>query len=206
MAKPYENQPGCSGHLHFSLKNIKGENLFLDEKDPQFVSATLKSFVAGVMQGLPSIMAILAPTINSYKRLNAAYWAPVTISYGFESRTSAIRIITPPICSSNSTRIEVRVPGADHNPYLAIAAILACGYRGITQNLPLPAYQDPSSCPSLPRSLLDAVEKMDEPNSIARQVLGAEFIDHYVATRRHELRLWQTTVTTWELNRYMETV
>lgn len=94
MAKPYTDQPGCSGHLHFSLKDIHGNNAFSDPSDPKLISSTLRHFVAGVLAGLPSIMAILAPTINSYKRLNIAYWAPVTVSWGFESRTSAIRIIT----------------------------------------------------------------------------------------------------------------
>jgi glutamine synthetase len=92
------------------------------------------------------------------------------------------------------------------NCYLACAAILACGYRGIEKKLPLPAFVDPAICPSLPRSLLEATDVMDHKDSIARQVLGNEFVDHYVATRRHELRLWQTTVTTWEVKRYMETV
>lgn len=83
MAKPYSDQPGCSGHLHFSLKKgADGKNAFSDPKDPQLISDTLRHFLAGVLKGLPSIMAILAPTVNSYKRLNIAYWAPVTVSYG----------------------------------------------------------------------------------------------------------------------------
>lgn len=82
MAKPYGDQPGCSGHLHFSLKDVAGKNAFADASDPEKISDTCRKFVAGVLKGLPSIMALLAPTINSYKRLNEAYWAPVTVSYG----------------------------------------------------------------------------------------------------------------------------
>ncbi|KAJ3273615.1 hypothetical protein HDV01_004224 [Terramyces sp. JEL0728] len=206
MAKPYGNQPGCSGHLHFSLQDNSGNNLFSDPNDPQKISNTCRHFIAGVLQGLESIMAILAPTINSYKRLNIAYWAPVTVSYGFEDRISAIRIITPPICSSSATRIEIRVPGADVNCYLATAALLACGYYGIENKLELPPLKNAKECKLLPQTLALAVEKMGDKDSFARKVLSNDFIDHYVATRRHEIRLWQLAVTDWELSRYMETV
>lgn len=206
MAKPYADKPGCSGHLHFSLVNENGKNVFRDDSDPQKVSDTLRYFVAGVMNGLPSIMAILAPTINSYKRLNEAYWAPVTVSYGFEDRAAAIRIITAPVCSPDATRIEVRVPGADINTYLACAAILACGYRGISEKMVLPDYVPAMECERLPATLHDAVEKMNAASSMARTVLGGAFVDHYCATRTHELRVWNMAVTDWEINRYMETV
>jgi glutamine synthetase len=206
MAKPHNNLPGCSGHLHFSLRDKNGKNLFYNESDPQKVSDALRYFIAGVMNGLPSVMALFAPTINSYKRLNAAYWAPVTVSYGFEDRGSAIRIITPPICSPMATRIEVRVPGADVNAYLACAGVLACGYDGIDKKMELPELVDPTTCPALPRTLHDAVNKMDEKGSVCRSLLGDEFVDHFVATRQHELRLWNQTVTSWEVKRYIETV
>jgi glutamine synthetase len=83
---------------------------------------------------------------------------------------------------------------------------LACGFRGIERRLPIPAMTDPEKCPKLPRSLQEATESMERKDSIARQVLGCEFVDHYVSTRKHELRLWNTTVTNWELTRYMEAV
>lgn len=206
MAKPYSDQPGCSGHLHFSLQDSTGKNLFVNNSDPELISDTLRHFVAGILKGLPSIMAILAPTINSYKRLNVAYWAPVTVSYGFESRLSAIRIITPPTCSRAATRIEIRVPGADINCYLACAAILACGYYGIKEKLPLPALVPLSDCDYLPMTLRDAIKVMESTDSLAREVLGSEFVDHYVATRKNELRRWDLAVTDWELMRYLETV
>ncbi|KAJ3303499.1 hypothetical protein HDV03_003776 [Kappamyces sp. JEL0829] len=194
------------GHLHFSLKDAAGNNAFSDPKDPQFVSEVLRQFVAGILKGLPSIMALLAPTVNSYKRLNEAYWAPVTVSYGFESRTSAIRIITPPVCSASSTRIEVRVPGADVNCYLACAAITACGYHGIATKMKLPPLVPSSQCERLPATLQESVKAMTAPDSLARTVLGDTFVEHYAATRIHELRLWNLAVTDWELKRYMETV
>jgi glutamine synthetase len=141
----------------------------------------------------------------SYKRLNIAFWAPITVSYGFESRTAAIRIITPPVASPKSTRIEIRVPGADVNTYLVLAAINACGFYGIDKKLELGKEVDPLDFELLPKTLREAVEVM-KGDSLARTVLGNAFVDHYVATREHELRLWDLTVTDYELKRYMETV
>ena len=221
MAKPYFDQPGCSGHLHFSLVDDKGTNLFTNyenidkglaqSNDPEsFVTDTLRYFVAGVLHGLPSMMAIFAPNINSYKRLVENYWAPVTVSYGFEHRQTSIRIISPPTCSKKATRIEVRVPGADVNPYLANAAILACGLYGIENKLDAPVpltgpRENASKNPRLARSLQDAVTKMMEPESLARKLLGDKFVEHYGATRLSEVKRWTTAVTDYEIKRYMET-
>ncbi|KAK5668832.1 hypothetical protein QVD99_004615 [Batrachochytrium dendrobatidis] len=220
MAKPHQDQPGCSGHIHISLASLEtGASLFAMPKNSDTavsdvdatMTPTMQKFIAGILLGLPSIMAIMAPTINSYKRLVENYWAPLTVSYGQENRTTSIRIIGPPLNSPESTRIEVRVPGADVNPYLAVAAILACGMHGIRNNLSLPfppAKGDVTNQDAklLPRTLLDAVQCMQEKNSMARLVLGDEFVDHFVATRLHELRLWSNAVTDWEIKRYMETI
>jgi glutamine synthetase len=153
-------------------------------------------FVAGVLDGLPSIAAILLPTINSYKRLVENYWAPLTVSYGVEDRNSAIRLIK----GGPSTRIEVRVPGADVNPYLAFSAIIACGLNGIKNKM------QPVTGAKLPRSLAESAALMMAEGSVARKVLGDGFIDHFGATRLNEVRVWNTAVTDWELKRYMETV
>lgn len=194
MAKPYQDQPGCSGHIHVSLENKLGENLFKDE-------TTMMHFVSGILHGLPSICAILMPTINSYKRIVENYWyllsyyrAPLTVSFGEDDRNSALRIIKSP------PRIEVRVPGADVNPYLAFSAIIACGLHGIKNKL------SPVTGQNLPRSLAASTAKMMEPNSFARLLLGDGFVDHFGSTRKNEVRLWEVAVTDWELKRYMETV
>ncbi|KAI8924312.1 hypothetical protein BC831DRAFT_513490 [Entophlyctis helioformis] len=256
MAKPYGDQPGCSGHMHFSLADIESMANLFAPGDTHSVNAAASSpvaespdtgyagsvdgaspveqtkasgsgmmygmtpamqwFVAGVLAGLPSIMAILAPNINSYKRLVENFWAPLTVSYGIENRTTAIRVILPPTCSASASRIEVRVPGADSNPYLVAAAIIGCGMHGLKTRLALPfppASTDAASPPSagakhdepLPRSLQEATARMMAPDSMARRVLGDGFVDHYGATRIHECRLWSTAVTNWELKRYMET-
>lgn len=112
MAKPYANLPGCSGHIHVSLKGPDGLNAFRHTANG-IPCKTLSQSLAGLLSALPSLMAVFAPTINSYKRLVENYWAPVTVSWGFETRTTAIRVIAPPTCEPGATRIEVRVPGAD---------------------------------------------------------------------------------------------
>ncbi|KAF9976214.1 hypothetical protein BGZ73_008996 [Actinomortierella ambigua] len=238
MAKPYGDQPGCSGHLHFSIRDIKTKaNLFAAGSDgdreksstreeweasapgTENMSQLMRWFVAGLLTGLPSIMCILAPNINSYKRLVENYWAPVTISWGVESRVSAIRIIGPPQCPAKGTRLEMRVSGADINSHLAIAACLACGLYGIKNKLAIPVPPTTTEAEAaatngksklkaerLPKSLKDSAQAMLAPNSIARQVLGDEFVDHYGATRMFEHRAWETAVTSWEHARYFELV
>ncbi|KAG0325220.1 hypothetical protein BGZ99_000935 [Dissophora globulifera] len=255
MAKPYADQPGCSGHLHFSIRDIASKaNLFAasttingsnsqrlgspisDAEDSgssslasvsarpdwettvegvNHMSRLMKYFTAGLLTALPSIMCILAPNINSYKRLVENYWAPVTISWGIESRVSAIRVIGPPQCDPKSTRLEMRVGGADINPHLAIAACLAAGLYGIKNKLSMPVGPTTSETTSgkaeikaerLPKSLKESALKMLEKDSIAREILGDVFVEHYAATRLNEYRLWETAVTTWETKRYFELV
>ncbi|KAG0363847.1 hypothetical protein BG005_005669 [Podila minutissima] len=237
MAKPYGDQPGCSGHIHFSIRDLAtkanlfaakpGENHSTTEgaewetsvEGVDTMSQIMKWFTAGLLAGLPSTMAILAPNINSYKRLVENYWAPVTVSWGIESRVSAIRVIGPPQCDPKGTRLEMRVGGADINPHLAIAACLATGLYGIKNKLAMPVGPTTSEVEAevaqgkvrikaerLPKSLKDAAQAMLARGSIARQVLGDAFVDHYGATRLNEYRLWETAVTTWETKRYFELV
>ncbi|KAJ1916218.1 hypothetical protein IWQ60_008179 [Tieghemiomyces parasiticus] len=268
MAKPFNGRPGCSGHLHMSVKSRStGENLFFDpaaratEADPYRMpgmSDTFASFITGILVGLPSILAFLAPTVNSYKRLVENNWAPVYVDWSYRKRTSALRVIMPEIPANvellsaeelkrlgQSAHVELRVPGADANPYLSVAASFACGLWGIKHNLsriPIPALGEAgSSSDSIPTTvavdypkdsdgkstlpnvtgrynpdspngtplssnLLDAVRDLRAPNSIARQVLGDEFVDYFIQTRLHEWNLYARTVTDWEYQRYLELV
>ena len=149
--------------------------------------------------------------VFSYKRLVENFWAPVTISYGFDTRTTAIRVITPPTCDTSASRIEVRIPGADVNPYLALSALIGCGIYGIQNSLSLdidPIQDNMSSAhlSKLTKNLRDATQIMMESNSIARQVLGDAFVDHYGKTRLHECDEWDQAVTDWEIKRYMESI
>lgn len=214
MAKPREGLPGNSGHMHVSIMSNDGKNLFYrEEQDPTppypdvgYLSDLGRHFLAGVLVGLPDIMPIFAPTINSYKRLVENFWAPVTVSWGLEHRAASIRVITPPTSSPKGTRLEVRVPGADANPHYVLAAVLALGWRGVEKKLdiPVPPLKKGEEVGSstdqgerLAKSLKEAVAAFTRKESVAREVLGDEFVDHFGGTREHEVRLWEQAVTDW---------
>jgi len=232
MAKPWNGLPGCSGHIHVSLRNHEGKNIFavLDNElksgrvnaandDTKFISQEAEWFLAGVLDGIADVMPALVPTINGYKRLigGEAFWAPNAVTYGYDSRAASIRIISPPSCPPSATRLEIRIPGADMNPYFAISAIFSLGMRGINKKLALPGPpishftpedRDNGKIKMLPISLESATIRMMRPDSIAREpeVFGNHFVDHYGGTREHEVRLWNQAVTNWEVERYFELV
>ncbi|KIW96721.1 uncharacterized protein Z519_02112 [Cladophialophora bantiana CBS 173.52] len=224
MAKPKEGLPGNSGHMHCSIVDkVSGKNLFYrGEKDPnppykdlEYVSDLGRHFLAGLLDGLADVMPIIAPTINSYKRLVENFWAPVTVSWGLEHRAASVRLIAPPTASAKSTRFEVRVCGADANPSLVLATIVALGWRGIEKKLeiklpPLGKGEEVGSLNDkgerLPKNLRDSTARFMAKGSVAREVFGDEFVEHYGGTREHELRLWDEAVTDWEVRRYIETV
>ncbi len=215
MAKPRQGLPGNSGHVHVSLvaKDTQ-RNLFArDSPDPSPPHVDLKHlsdigrhFLAGLLDGLPDIMPIVAPTVNSYKRLVEKFWAPVTVSWGLEHRAASIRLIAPPTAPAKGTRFEVRVAGADANPYLVYAAILALGFRGIERKMEIPipplgkgegvgGSMDKGE--RLAKSLKEATERFARPGSVAREIFGDEFVEHFAGTREHEVRLWDEAVTDW---------
>ena len=209
MAKINENLPGCGGHVHQSLwDKAAKKNLFYDEKDKQKLSETAKSYLAGQLHCLPFILPMFAPTINSYKRLVEGAWAPTTLTWGIDNRTVALRVLNG---SSNSCRIETRVIGADVNPYLAIAASLAAGLYGIKKKMKLkqPAvsgngYQE-KTYGTLPYTLIDATQQM-KSSSIAKELFGETFTNHFVQSREWEWRQHLKAVTDWEYKRYFEII
>jgi glutamine synthetase len=223
MAKPRHGLPGNSGHTHISIVDKEGKNLFArattDENAPFPDVANLsdlgRHFLAGLIDGLPYVMPMLAPTVNSYKRLVENFWAPVTVSWGLEHRGASIRLIAPPTCKPGATRFELRVPGADANSYFVMAALLGLGWRGIEKKMeiklpPLGKTQEVGSEGDkgvrLAKSLKDATDMFMAKDSVAREVFGDEFVDHFGGTRRHEIRLWDEAVTDWEIRRYTEAV
>ncbi|HKS97445.1 MAG TPA: glutamine synthetase family protein [Terriglobia bacterium] len=208
MAKWNAALPGCSGHLHESLWNAnRAKNLFHDSAAPDKMSKLMRQYLAGQLQLMPEMTALVCPTVNSYKRLVPGVWAPTNATWGVDNRTAALRAVLGP--SGKSVRVEYRLAGADINPYLAIAASLASGLYGIEHQLDLPpacganAYE--SSAPLLPKTLESATALLEQSRA-ARELLGDEFVDHYVRTREWEVRQYERAVTDWELERYFEII
>jgi len=207
MAKWNSALPGCSGHMHQSLWSADGDNAFFDASHPQRMSDTFRHYVAGQMRLLPEILPLLAPTINSYKRLVEGMWAPTRVTWGVDNRTVALRVIAG---TQKSTRLETRVGGADLNPYLAIAAALGAGLYGIEHRLPLEAapivgngYE--AEARRLPRDLPRATDALHASRA-AREIFGNDFVEHFAASRHWEARAFQQAVTDWELRRYFEII
>jgi glutamine synthetase len=209
MAKQISSLPGCSGHIHQSLWNLeKSKNMFFDADSKDNMSAIMRSYVAGQLICLPEILPMFAPTINSYKRLVEGAWAPTTLTWGMDNSTTAVRVLTS---GKKSTRIEHRVVGSDTNAYLAMAAALASGLYGIKMELPLdiPAttgngYKDHFNG-TLPPNLWEASQKM-KGSEIAKNLFGADFVDHFTKTREWECKAFAKEVTDWETKRYFEIV
>ena len=209
MAKWHQDYPGCSGHIHQSLWDLDQEkNLFYDVDKDHNISTLLEHYIAGQLHCLPYILPMYAPTINSYKRLVEGAWAPTTLTWGIDNRTTALRVLTG---SEKSARLETRVSGSDANPYLAMSAALASGLYGIRKELTLEkgpttgnGYQDNENG-TLPVSLAEATNKMNE-SDISRELFGEEFVNHFVSSREWEVRQFAPVVTDWELKRYFEII
>lgn len=172
------------------------------------MSLLMENYMAGQLFCLPHILPMVAPTVNSYKRLVEGAWAPTTLTWAVDNRTTALRALPG---SASSTRLETRVVGSDANPYLAMAACLASGLYGVRHGLTLtvPAtrgngYADKRNG-VLPRNLWEATQAM-KVSPLARELFGEAFTDHFVRTREWEWRQFGQAVTDWELKRYFEII
>jgi len=208
MAKWSPAWPGCGGHIHVSLI-AKAQPAFHDAKDPQGLSSTLRHFVAGQQSLMPEMLALVAPTVNSYRRLIPGFWAPTAATWGVENRTTALRVIPG---SPKSTRVEYRVAAADGNPYLALAAAIGSGLMGIERKMvptdPVTGNAYEKRFPArlqLPRTLMEAAEKL-AASKAARELFGDAFVEHYAATRDWEEREFRKHISDWELERYFEII
>ena len=200
LAKTTPGEEGSSGHVHFSGWR-DGANAFTS-------GATLRSAIAGVLDHLPGASLLLNPTINSYKRLVPGYFAPTNVSWGIENRSCAVRAIHSD--RAELCRLECRRPGADANPYLAVAAIAASAADGLERGAtpPEPVVGDAyarDDLAALPGSLESALAAF-EADGVLRDALGETFSDYYVTSRRWELKAFQETVTDWERSRYDRSV
>jgi len=212
MAKWSEKLPGSGSHIHQSLwDQDKRTNLFYSQK-PSEQTDILQHYVAGQLHCLPYILPMYAPTVNSYKRYVEGSWAATSVSWGVDNRTTALRVLQPDM---DSTRVENRVPGADSNPYLAMAASLASGLYGIKNKLTLeiPATEGNEygrkAGNDLSGNLGDATEKMKN-SGLANELFGETFTNHFIKSREWE---WSQCpdqnskkITPWELKRYFEII
>jgi glutamine synthetase len=208
MAKWSAQYPGCSGHLHQSL--VDGtRNVFHDANGRNGgMSALFESYLAGQLNALMQMAPMFWPTVNSYKRLVDGFWAPVKPTWAVDNRTASFRVIAG---GPKSTRLETRCPGADMNPYLATAAVLAAGLDGIERGLKLTTppitgtNQGAEDIARAPRTLIETT-RIFRDSAIARDWFGDDFVDHFAATREWEWRQWLDAVTDWELRRYFEII
>ena len=207
MAKWKPTDSGCGAHVHQSLWR-DGHNAFAGDRDG--LSDLARHYAAGLLATMPACTALFNPNVNSYRRISVAAWTPENATWGLDNRTAALRAITGP--GPKAARFEHRRPGADANPYLVIAAMLAGGLHGIQTAAEPPepsrsnAAQD-QQAPALPGSLPEAIAALRE-SDLARELLGREFVDHYLLSRQAEWDLWtqwsSAQVTEWELRRYFE--
>lgn len=209
MARWNNEQPGQSGHIHLSLRDLAGQTLFYDPDQPHQMSELMQHFVAGQQQLMPELLSMIAPTINSYRRLVPGFWAPTDASVGVDNRTCAIRIIPG---DETSQRLEYRIGAADANPYIILAAVIASGLWGIenkTQLRPMVkgnAYQQNFDTDlKLPKTLWQSTQRLKK-SSMARDYFGDEFVDHFSATREWEVREYRKHISQWELDRYFEII
>jgi glutamine synthetase len=208
MAKWSPQWPGQSGHIHLSLKK-DGQSAFFDAKGSHSMSETMRYFVGGQQRLMPELLAMVAPTINSYTRLIPGFWAPTDSTCGVENRTCALRVIPG---SAKSQRVEYRVAAADANPYIILAAALGSGLWGIENRIePEPfvegnAYEKkfPAEL-ALPRTLWDSAQRLKQ-SQMARDYFGDAFVDHFAATREWEEREYRRHISDWELARYFEII
>jgi len=204
MPKPWAAEVGSSCHIHISLWR-DGKNAFWDAKAGEG-SALFRQFLGGLMKYSPELCYFFAPTINSYKRYQSASWAPTKMAWSHDNRTVGFRVVG----HGNSFRIENRMPGADANPYLAFAAMMAAGMAGIEEQLDCGkdyhgnAYVDPK-LKSLPKSLREASDLLHSCK-LARKSLGDAVVDFYVHTAQLEAQAFNDAVTDWERARYFERI
>ncbi|MCX6154761.1 MAG: type I glutamate--ammonia ligase [Candidatus Kapabacteria bacterium] len=218
MPKPISGINGSGMHVHQSLFSIKsGDNLFFDDNNDYKLSKLAYSYLAGQMQHVRAMAAILNPLVNSYKRLVPGYEASTYICWAKTNRSALIRIPRYSKGKIKATRMEIRNPDPSANPYLVFAILLKAGLYGIKHNLvpPAPVEEDvfefdhhelkERGIGTLPGSLADAVKEFNE-SALIRETLGDEFVDKYVRAKMNEWDDFRISVTDWELKRYLNII
>jgi glutamine synthetase len=195
MAKPMEAEPGSAMHIHQSI--IDADNLNIFSKPDGTASEEFFHYIAGLQKYIPLVMPMFAPYVNSYRRLAPFMSAPTNVSWGYDNRTCGIRV---PKSTANARRVENRVPGVDVNPYLAIAATLACGYQGMVEatqpNEPLTTSAW-NMAHDLPHHLEDAIELLQDCAPM-HNLLGTQFVDAFCAVKKLEYGTYNRVISSWE--------
>jgi glutamine synthetase len=196
MAKPMQNEPGSAMHIHQSvIDSHTGKNIFSNADGS--ASKIFFHYIAGLQKYLPAAMVLLAPYVNSYRRIVRNGAAPINIEWGYDNRTVGIRV---PISEPDARRVENRVVGADANPYLAMAVTLACGYLGIKEKLTPTEVTTGSAYASdyqLPRVLSQAIRELENSQAL-HEVLGKDFVDVYLAVKDAEQDEFMRVISPWE--------
>ncbi|MFZ0159687.1 MAG: glutamine synthetase family protein [Kineosporiaceae bacterium] len=203
MAKPFNDEGGSGFHLHVSLVDAAGRNVFGDPAGEHGLSALAHQAIAGILAHAPALAALMNPTINSYKRFGPDTLAPWLVDWGLDNRSAMVRI--PPERGEGS-RMEVRLGDATANPYLAMAGTMAAAYLGIRDRLtppsPLEGYgYDPGSAPMLPQRLPDALDALEADTEL-QSVLGEGFCNSFLTYKRNEVERFERFVTDWEFREY----
>lgn len=199
MAKPMQQEPGSSMHIHQSLVDSKtGENIFAGEKEGEY-SEAFYHYMGGLQKFTPSAISFFAPNVNSYRRFAPDIAAPINMKWGIDNRTAGLRA---PYAPSAGSRIENRFPGADCNPYLAIAASLACGYLGLKNKIKPTKPTEGSACEDgetveVSRSLEEALRLLDECPELA-DIMGKRFIKAFIGVKRAEFETFHEVISSWE--------
>ncbi len=195
MAKPIAGEPGSAMHIHQSIVDADGQNIF--SKADGSASERFFHYIGGMQKYIPAAMALVAPYVNSYRRLARYTAAPINIEWGYDNRTVGIR---SPIAGPEARRVENRVIGSDANPYIAMAMTLACGYLGMKQKLAPTAEMkgDAYGSPfALPRSLGEALDWLRNESALA-DILGKDFITVYAEVKEIEYAEFMKVISPWE--------
>ncbi len=196
MAKPIADEPGSAMHIHHSVLDVKtGENIFVDADGEE--TAPFKHFIAGLQNHMPSALAVIAPYVNSYRRYVKDHAAPINLEWGRDNRTTGIRV---PLSGPKSRRVENRLAGMDCNPYLGIAASLACGYLGLIQQKdPLPEFKGDAYVGEgdIPQVLGQALDLFEEATEL-HEALGPDFARVYSIVKRAEYEEFLQVISPWE--------
>jgi len=196
MAKPIQGQPGSAMHIHQSVIDIKtGRNVFT--ADDASETEAFRHFIGGMQKHVPNALVMLAPYVNSYRRLTQAASAPVNNKWGYDNRTVAFRV---PRSDPAQRRVENRIPSSDANPYLALAASLACGLIGMIKKIecdaPIVTTANEDQI-DLPRGLLEAVDLFESDEDL-REMLGNAFVSTYAAIKKAEFETFMEVISPWE--------